>query len=93
MHILLSIYLWEKFYVSSLFIYRFTSHLRTSTEGRPDLGLCSALGAFGQGGILIVPQLLCHGASGFCSFIQRNVPHPSFSFPLRHTGGGAEDLY
>jgi hypothetical protein len=34
-------------------------------EGLQNLGLCSALRAFGQGGIFIVPHLLWHGTSVF----------------------------
>jgi hypothetical protein len=34
-------------------------------EGLQNLGLCSALMAFEQGGIFIVPHLLCHGTSIF----------------------------
>jgi hypothetical protein len=34
-------------------------------EGLQNLGLCSALRAFEQGGIIIVPHLLWHEASAF----------------------------
>jgi hypothetical protein len=34
-------------------------------EGLQNLGLCSVLKAFEQGGIFIVPHLLWHGASDF----------------------------
>jgi hypothetical protein len=50
-----------------MIIYHFTSHLRIyhlygvvtiTGEGLQNLGLCSALRAFEQGGIFIVPHLL-----------------------------------
>ena len=57
-----------------LFIYCFTSRSRIfhlygdvtiTGEGLQNLGLCSALRAFEQGGIFIVPHPLRHGASVF----------------------------
>jgi hypothetical protein len=54
-----------------LIIYSFTSHSRIfhlygdvtiAGEGLQNLGLCSALGAFEQGGTFILPHLLWHGA-------------------------------
>jgi hypothetical protein len=37
---------------------------------KTDLGLCSALWAFEQEGIFIVPHLLSHGTSGFSGLIR-----------------------
>jgi hypothetical protein len=37
----------------------------TAGEGLQNLGLCSALMVFEQGGIFIMPLLRCNGASGF----------------------------
>jgi hypothetical protein len=56
-----------------LIIYGFTSRSRIfhlygdviTGEGLQNLGLCSALRAFEQGGIFIVPHLLWHGTSVF----------------------------
>jgi hypothetical protein len=57
-----------------LIIYSFTSRSRIfdlygnvtiAGEGLQNLGICSALRAFEQGGIFIVPHLLWHGASFF----------------------------
>jgi hypothetical protein len=56
-----------------LIIYGFTSRLRIhlygdvtiAGEGLQNLGLCSALRAFDQGGFFIVPHLLWNGASVF----------------------------
>jgi hypothetical protein len=76
-----------------LIIFSFTSRLRIfhlygdvtiAGEGLQNLGLCSAIGAFEQGGILIVPHLLRHGTSVFSGLIRRTAP---FSGLLRHTRG------
>jgi hypothetical protein len=74
-----------------LFDYRFTSRSRmlsyletTTSEGLQNLGLCSTLRAFEQGGIFIVPYLLWHGASVFP--VSPEGP-PPFSCLLRHTRG------
>jgi hypothetical protein len=57
-----------------IIIYCFTSRLKIfhlygdviiSGEGLQNLGLCSALRAFEQRGIIIVPHLQWHGASVF----------------------------
>jgi hypothetical protein len=53
-------------------------------EGLQNLGLCSALRALEQGGILIVPHLLWREASFFSGLIRRTAP---FSRLLRHTRG------
>jgi hypothetical protein len=61
-------------HVDWLIIYCFTSRSRIfllngdvtiTCEGLQNLGLCSALNAFEQGGIFIVSHLLWHGASVF----------------------------
>jgi hypothetical protein len=61
-------------YSDWLIMYRFTSHSRIfhlygdvtiAGEGLQNLGLCSALRAFEQRGIFIVPHLLWHGISAF----------------------------
>jgi hypothetical protein len=80
------------------FVYGFTSRSRilhlygdvtTAGEGLQNLGLCSALRAFEQGGIFIVPHLLWHGTSVFpVSF--EGLPHLVASYD---THGDAEDLF
>jgi hypothetical protein len=81
-----------------LIIYCFTSpsrifHLHrdvTNTgEGLQILGLCSALMAFVQGGIYIVPHLLWHGASVF-SVSSEGPSHLITSYDLQED---AEDLF
>jgi hypothetical protein len=52
--------------------------------GLQNLGLSSALRAFEQGGIFIMPHLLWHGAS--VSSVSSEGP-PPFSRLLQHTGG------
>ena len=68
---------WAAYFLSNigwLIAYVFTSRSRifhlykdvtTAGEGQQNLGLSSALRAFDQGGIFIVPQLLWHGTSVF----------------------------
>jgi hypothetical protein len=51
-------------------------------KGLQNLGLCSALRAFEQGEIFIVPHLLWHGTSVFSGLIRRTAP---ISRLLRHT--------
>jgi hypothetical protein len=58
-------------------------------EGLQNLGLCSALRAFEQGGIFIVPHLLWHGASVF-PVSSEGLPHLVASYD---TQGGVEDLF
>jgi hypothetical protein len=81
-------YLAEFRYFDWLIIYCFTSRSRIfhlygevtiAGEGLQNLGLCTALRAFEQCGIFIVPHLL-----GFSSLIRRTAP---FSRLLRHTWG------
>jgi hypothetical protein len=82
-----------------LIIYCFTSRSRIfhlygdvtiTGEGLQNLGLCSVLKAFEQGGIFIVPHLLWQGTSVFpVDLIRRTVP---FSHLLRHTWGGGGSI-
>jgi hypothetical protein len=76
-----------------LIIYCFTSCSRIfllhgdvtiAGEGLQHLGLRSALRAFEQGGIFIVPHLLWHGTWVYCGLIRRTTP---FSRLLQHTRG------
>ena len=81
-----------------LIIYGFTSRSRifhlygdvaTAGEGLQNLGLCSALRAFEQGGIFIVPHLLWHGTSVF-PVSSEWPPHSVASYD---TQGDVEDLF
>jgi hypothetical protein len=58
-------------------------------EGLQNLSLCSALRAFEQGGIFIVPHLLWHGASIF-PVSSEGPPHLVAFYDTR---GDAEDLF
>jgi hypothetical protein len=58
-------------------------------EGLQNLGLCSALRAFEQGGIFIVPHLLWHGTSVF----PVSSEGPPQSVASYDTHGDAEDLF
>jgi hypothetical protein len=58
-------------------------------EGLQNLGLCSALKAFEQGRIFIVPHLLSHGISVF-PVSSEGRPHLIASCDLQ---GDAEDLF
>jgi hypothetical protein len=58
-------------------------------EGLQNLGICSALRAFEQGGIFIVPHLLWHGASIF-PISSEELPH---LVAFYDTQGGLEDLF
>jgi hypothetical protein len=58
-------------------------------EGLQNSGLYSALRAFDQGGIFIVPHLLWHGTSVFSGLIRRTV-HSVASYD---TQGDVEDLF
>jgi hypothetical protein len=71
-----------------LIIYSFTSRSRIfhlygdvtiAGEGLQNLGICSALRAFEQGGIFIVPHLLWHGTSVF-SVSSEGPPHSVASY-------------
>jgi hypothetical protein len=81
-----------------LIIYSFTSHSRLfhlygdvtiTGEGLQNLGLCSALREFEQGGISIVPQLLRHETSVFPVSSER-PPHSVASYDKR---GDVEGLF
>jgi hypothetical protein len=81
-----------------LIIYGFTSHSRIfhlygdftiAGEGLQNLALCSALWAFEQGGIFIVPHLLWHGTSVF-PVSSEGPPH---LVAFYHTLGDVEDLF
>jgi hypothetical protein len=81
-----------------LVIYSFTSHSRIfhlygdvtiAGEGLQNLGLCSALGAFEQGGIFIVPHLLWYRASVF-PVSSEGSPHSVASYD---TLGDVEELF
>jgi hypothetical protein len=54
-----------------------------------NLGLCSALRAFEQGGVIIVPHLLWHEASVF----PVSWEWPPHSVASYDTWGGVEDLF
>jgi hypothetical protein len=62
------------FTVLHLHLYRDVTFAGEHGEGLQNLGLCSALRAFEQGGIFIVPHLLLHGTSLF--------PFSSIQLPL-----------
>jgi hypothetical protein len=81
-----------------LIIYGFTSRSRIfhlygdvtiASEGLQNLGLCSALRAFEQGGIFIVPHLLWHGTSVF-QVSSKGPPRLVAPFDTR---GDVEDLF
>jgi hypothetical protein len=70
-----------------LIVYCFTSRWRIGDvtiagEGLQNLGLCSALRAFEQGGIFIVPHLLWHGTSVF-PVSSEGPPHSVASYDTR----------
>jgi hypothetical protein len=81
-----------------LIIYGFTSRSRffqlygdvtIAGEGLQNLGLCSALRAFEQGGIFIVQHLLWHGTSVF-PVSSEGPPHLVASYD---TQGDVDDLF
>jgi hypothetical protein len=75
-----------------LVVYCFESRSRISNlygEGLQNLGLCSALRAFEQGGIFIVPHMLRHGASVF-PVSSEGPPHFVASYD---TQGDVENLF
>jgi hypothetical protein len=81
-----------------LIIYGFTSCSRIfhlygdftiAGEGLQNLGLCSALKAFEQGGIFIVPHLLWHGTSVFPVSSER----PPHLVAFYDTQRDVEDLF
>jgi hypothetical protein len=81
-----------------LIVYGFTSRSRmfhlygnatSSGEGLQNLGLCSALRVFEQGGIFIVPHLLWHGTS-VSPVLSKGTPHSVASYDTR---GDVENLF
>jgi hypothetical protein len=70
-----------------LFTYR---DITIANEGLQNLGLCSTLRAFEQGGIFIVPHLLWHETSVFLAISSKGPPHSVTSYD---TWGGVEDLF
>ena len=67
------------------FTYMDYGDITIAGEGLQNLGLCSALRAFEQGGFLIVPYLLWHGTSS-----SEGPPHSVASYD---THGDTEDLF
>jgi hypothetical protein len=55
-------------------IFHLYREVTIASEGLQNLGLCSALRAFEQGGIFIVPHLLWHGTSVFRVSSKRRAP-------------------
>jgi hypothetical protein len=70
-------------------IFHLYGDVTIADEGLQNLGLCSALKAFEQEGIFIVPHLLWHGASVF-PVSSKGTPHSVASYDTR---GDVEDLY
>jgi hypothetical protein len=75
-------------FTSRLIIFHLYGDVTIAGEGLQNLGLCSALRAFKQGGIFIVPHLLWHGTSGF-PVTPEEAPHSVASYDTRR---GEEDL-
>jgi hypothetical protein len=63
-----------RFYVLLKNIFHLYGDVTIAGEGLQNLGLCSALRAFEQGEIVIVPHLLWHGASVF-PVLSEGPPH------------------
>jgi hypothetical protein len=61
-------------------------------EGLQNLGLCSALRAFEQGGIFIVPHLLWHRTSVFFCLIRRTTPFSRLLRNMRGCRGGSQSI-
>jgi hypothetical protein len=70
-------------------IFHFYGDVTIADEGLQNSGLCSALGAFEQGGIFIVPHLLWHGALVF-PVSSEGQPHSVTSY---NTNEDVEDLF
>jgi hypothetical protein len=112
------IHKWKRAFITItvLINYGFTSRLRifllysdVQIASAPNLGLCSALRAFEQNGIFIVPHLLWHGTSvlpdrrlqspltthkGMWRTYSNTDPHGSpISRLLRHSRGAEDLLY
>jgi hypothetical protein len=71
------------------FTYKLHGDVTIAGEGLQNLGLYSALRAFEQGGIFIVPHPLRHGTSVF-PVSSEGTPHLVASYDTR---GGVEDLF
>ena len=61
-------------FTSRSIIFHLNGDVTVAWEGLQNFGLSSALGAFKQGGIFIVPHLLWHGTSVF-QFSSERLPH------------------
>ena len=70
-------------------VFHLLDHVTITGEGLQNLGLSSALRAFAQGGIFIVPHLLWHGTSVFL-VSPEGLPHSVASYDMH---GDAEDLF
>jgi hypothetical protein len=70
-------------------IFHLYGNVTFTGEGLQNLGLRSALRAFQQGGIFIVPHLLWHGASVF-PVSSEGPPHSVASY---NTQGDVENLF
>jgi hypothetical protein len=70
-------------------IFHLYGDVTIASEGLQNLGLCSALRVFEQGGIFIVPHLLCHDASVF-PVSSEGPPH---LVAFYNTRGDVEDLF
>jgi hypothetical protein len=77
-----------RFYVP-LSIFHLYGDVTIAGEGLQNLGLCSALRAFEQGGIFIMPHLLWHGTSVF----PVSSEGPPYLVAFYDTQGDVEDLF
>jgi hypothetical protein len=73
-------------------IFHLYGDVKIASEGVQNLGLCSALRAFEQGGIFIVPHLLWRGTSGFFFFFLVSSEGPSYLVASYDTRGDVKDL-
>jgi hypothetical protein len=80
---------WLRFYVPLKNCSLIHGDFTIAGEGLQNLGLCSALRAFEQGDIFIVPHLLWHGSSVF-PVLSDGPPHLVASYDTR---GYVEDLF
>jgi hypothetical protein len=85
---------WSDWLIISCFtsrsrIFHLHGDVTIAGEGLGNLGLCSTLRAFEQGGIFIVPHLLWHGASVF-PISSEGPPHSIASYD---TQGDVENLF
>jgi hypothetical protein len=70
-------------------IFHLYGNVTNAGEGLQNLGLCSAIRAFEQGGIFIVPHLLRNGTSCF----PVSSEGPRYSVASNDTRGDVEDLF